>query len=267
MSCAVVHVAATLGVFGIVSARLGDINFATPRPVAVDRLLWHHPNGRPQPVAFGHLGNNLNLTIADAFLSLGGQASRSDRRDHGALLGVRSEEARRVRSACARTVATLLVAKIERVVGPHLIRCDGCCLVCQGRHDVQTFCVDIAVPVVGGSPIKGAVTEAIDLDFTSPNVGVESLKVVLVDETELKCLVSENVPNYAATMETHIALTIRPNSEEADDTGTDEAQQDEDANDQIVPSCALHGLVAEPWFLIFSNEPVALEHVLGAACC
>jgi hypothetical protein len=66
-------------------------------------------------------------------------------------------------------------------------------------------------------------------------------------------------------METHILLAVFPDGEEANDGATDDAQYDEDANDKIVPFCALHGLVTEPWFLIFSNEPVALEHFLGAA--
>lgn len=66
-------------------------------------------------------------------------------------------------------------------------------------------------------------------------------------------------------METYILLAIFPDCEEANDCATDDAQQDEDANDKIVPFCALHGLVTEPRFLIFSNEPVALEDVLGAA--
>jgi len=71
----------------------------------------------------------------------------------------------------------------------------------------------------------------------------------------------------AAMMMTHIGLTVRPNGEETNNASTDDARQDEDANDEIVPSCALHGLVAEPWFLIFANEPVALEYAFGTACC
>jgi hypothetical protein len=200
VSCAVVKVATTSGVFDVVTATLRDIDLATSRPVAVNRLLGHHPNGGPKPVAFGHLRDHLDLTIANALLSLGGQACRSDRRDHGALLGVGSDEARRVRAACARTVTALLVADVECVVGPHLVWCDGRCLVREGRHDVQTLCVDVAVLLIGRSPIEGAVTEAIDLNFMRPYIGVESLEVVFVDETELSVLLAKKFTNKAARM-------------------------------------------------------------------
>ena len=193
VSCAVIKVATTSGVFDVVTAALRDIDLATSRPVAVNRLLGHHPNGGPKPVAFGHIRDQLDLTIANALLSLGGQACRSDRRDHGAFLRVRSDEARRVRAACAGAVTALLVADVECVVGPHLIRCDGCCLIREGRHDVQTFCVNVAVLLVGRGPIEGAVTEAIDLNFMRPHVGVESLEIVFVDKTELRSHISENV--------------------------------------------------------------------------
>jgi hypothetical protein len=66
-------------------------------------------------------------------------------------------------------------------------------------------------------------------------------------------------------MEAYLWLAIFPDGEEANDGTTDDAQENEDANDEIVPFRALHGLVAEPWFLVFSNEPVALENALGAA--
>jgi hypothetical protein len=132
---------------------------------------------------------------------------------------------------------------------------------------VKAFRVNIAVPFVGGGPVEGAVAEAIDLNFAGPYVGVESLEVVFVDQTELKSLVSKRISKDATTMDTNISLTVRPDGEESNHTGADEAQQDEDSHNEIVPSCALHGLVAEPWLLIFSNEPIALEYVLGAAHC
>jgi hypothetical protein len=224
VSCAIVKVATTSGVFDVVTTALRDIDLATSRPVAVNRLLGHHPDGRPEPVAFGHLCDNLDLTIANALLSLGSQACRSDRRDHGALLGVGSDEARRVRAACAGTVTALLVADVECVVGPHLIWCDGCCLIREGRHDVQTLCVDIAILLIGRGPIEGAVTEAIDLNFMRPYIGVESLEVVFVDETELSVLLAKTIHQQGCKNETDIGLTVRPNGEETNDTSTDDAR-------------------------------------------
>lgn len=63
---------------------------------------------------------------------------------------------------------------------------------------------------------------------------------------------------------TYIWLTVRPNCEESNDTGTDETQHDESSNNEIIPSGSLHGLVGEPWLLILSNKPIALEGVLQA---
>lgn len=193
MSCAVVEVATASRVFDVVAATLSDIDLTTSGPVAVNRLLGHHPNGGPEPVTFGHLRNNFDLTVANALLSLGGQACRADRRDHGTLLRVRSDEARRVRAACAGAITTLLVADVEGIVGPHLIWCDGRCLICEGRHNVQTLFVDVAVLLVGRGPVEGAVAEAIDLNFMRPYVGVESLEIVFVDQTELECRISKDV--------------------------------------------------------------------------
>jgi hypothetical protein len=58
---------------------------------------------------------------------------------------------------------------------------------------MQTLGVDVAVLLVGCSPIEVVVAEAIDLNLMGPYVGVESLEVVFVDETELRCLVSQRI--------------------------------------------------------------------------
>jgi hypothetical protein len=58
---------------------------------------------------------------------------------------------------------------------------------------VQTLFVDVAVLLVGRGPVEGAVAEAIDLNFMRPYVGVESLEIVFVDQTELKCRISKDV--------------------------------------------------------------------------
>jgi hypothetical protein len=182
----IVDIAATFGVFGAVTTRLHDVNLATSRPVTVHRVLRHHPDGGPKPVALGKLCNNLDLTVTDALLSLGGQAGRADRRNHGALDRIRADEARRVRVAGARAVTASALVDVEGVVGPHLVGGDVGVLGGKGRNDVKTLGVDIAVSLVGGRPVEGVVTEAIDLDFVSPHVGVECLEVVFVNEAHLR---------------------------------------------------------------------------------
>lgn len=51
---------------------------------------------------------------------------------------------------------------------------------------METFGVDVAVLLVGGSPVECVVTEAVDLNFVCPDVSVECLEVVLVDKAKLK---------------------------------------------------------------------------------
>ena len=64
-----------------VSSALSDIDLATHGPAAVDILFGHHPNGRPEPVTFWHLCNDLDLAILDAPLAFRGHASTTNRVD------------------------------------------------------------------------------------------------------------------------------------------------------------------------------------------
>ena len=89
---------------------------------------------------------------------------------------------------------------------------------------MQTFCVNVAVLLVGRGPIEGAVTEAIDLNFMRPYIGVESLEVVFVDETELSVLLAKRFHQQGRKNETDIGLTVRPNGEETNDTSTNDAR-------------------------------------------
>jgi hypothetical protein len=125
------------------------------------------------------------LTVTDALLALGAETGRADRRNHVAFLGIGANEARGVLVACAGAVATCTLVQVEGVVGVHLIGGDIGSLGGEGRHNVKTISINVAVLLVGGSPIEGVVTEAIDLNFVSPNIGVQCFKVVLVDKAKL----------------------------------------------------------------------------------
>jgi len=62
----------------IISLGLHKINLAAHGPRSVHRLLWHHPNSWPKPIALGELRSNLDTTIFDALLALCIQARGTD---------------------------------------------------------------------------------------------------------------------------------------------------------------------------------------------
>jgi hypothetical protein len=126
---------------------------------------------------------------------------------------------------------------------------------------VKTFSIDVAVLVVGGGPVEGRVAKAIDLNFMSPDVGVESFEVVLVDKAKLSnCQHKSNFVWKVCV--THIPLNVRVDCEEADDTGAAKSSKDEETNDQIIPASCLHGLVLKPWLFVLALQSVALEDAL-----
>jgi hypothetical protein len=51
---------------------------------------------------------------------------------------------------------------------------------------VQPLLVDVRVALVSGCPVKGAGAEAVELDFVGPNVFVERLEVVFINEAVLE---------------------------------------------------------------------------------
>lgn len=187
VSSAVVNIAATFAVIAAVATRLHDINLATPWPLAVDVVLGHHPNRRPEPISLRKLCNNLDLTVTNALLALGAETGRADGRDHVAFRRVGADEAGGVLVTCARSIATCALVEVESVVGVHLVGSDIGGLGGEGRHDVKAISIDVAVPLVGGGPVESVVAEAIDLNFMCPNISVECFKVVLVDKAKLRC--------------------------------------------------------------------------------
>lgn len=186
---AVVPVAATLSVATFVASRLHNVNLAATRPVTIDRLLRHHPDSRPQPVTAGQLSRDLDTAIGDALLALCRQASGADRRDQAALDGVRGDDARGVLGAGAGAVAAVLVGQVEGVVGEDLVVGDGGGLVGEGGHDVEAVLVDVRVALVVGGPVEAAGAVAVELDLVGPDVLVELLEVIVVDEAVLVVLV------------------------------------------------------------------------------
>ena len=138
-------------------------------------------DGGPDPVPLGHLGHDLDLAVANAPLALGGQARGAHRRNHDALLGVRSRHARRVLLARAGAI----LEQVKRVVCVELVACDARCLVGQRRHNVQARGINVRVLGVCRCPVEGACAEPVQLHFVCPDVRVEPVKVVLIHETIL----------------------------------------------------------------------------------
>jgi hypothetical protein len=126
---------------------------------------------------------------------------------------------------------------------------------------VKTFGVDVAVLVVGSGPVEGRVTKAIDLNFMSPDISVESFEVILVDKAKLNSCQHKSKFVWKVRV-TYISLNVRVDCEEADDTSTAKSTKNKEADDQIVPSGRLHGLVLEPWLLVLALQSVALEDTL-----
>lgn len=65
-------------------------------------------------------------------------------------------------------------------------------------------------------------------------------------------------------VDTYISLNVRVDCEESNYTSASKSTKDEEADNQIVPAGCLHGLVLEPWLLVFALESVALEDSLRA---
>ena len=95
---------------------------------------------------------------------------------------------------------------------------------------METISVDVAVLVVGGGPVEGRVTKAVDLDFMSPDVGVESLEVILVDKAKLSSCQHKSKFVRKACI-TYISLNVRVDCEEADDTSAAKSTKDEETDD------------------------------------
>ena len=64
--------------------------------------------------------------------------------------------------------------------------------------------------------------------------------------------------------DTYISLNVRVDCEESDNTSASKTTEDEEADDQVVPTSRLHGLVLQPWLLVLALESVALEDTLRA---
>src|SRR5205823_1461253 len=67
-----------------VASALRNINLAATGPVSIHARVGHHPDGRPQPRALWHFCNDLNLSVFDCLLALGGEASAAHWVDDGA---------------------------------------------------------------------------------------------------------------------------------------------------------------------------------------
>lgn len=105
---AVDNVVAPRRVREVVAARGCDVDFARPRPLAVDLVDGQHPDGGPQPVARRQLGDDFDPPVLDVGAALGVDARRLDGLDDGAVGRVG-----RVHAVAPVGASAALVAQIE----------------------------------------------------------------------------------------------------------------------------------------------------------
>lgn len=135
MNSAVVEVSATFIIIAAIASRLHNINLTTSGPLSIHRLFRHHPDSRPDPIALGQLGNNLDSSISNTFVALGRQARRSHRRNHAALGRIGSYNAGRILITRTRAIAAIL-RDVEGIIGEQLVSGDRSCLVGQSWDNV-----------------------------------------------------------------------------------------------------------------------------------
>lgn len=135
----------------IVSSALHNINFSRGGPRAVGVILWHHPNGRPQPIANGKLSSNLDSPILDALFALCCQTCRLNRRDNGSYRWVGSNRTLVVLGACAGAISSSF-GQIETVAIQNLLPWNS--RVCgQCRNNVKAILVSVRVLVAACCPV------------------------------------------------------------------------------------------------------------------
>lgn len=111
----------------------GDVDFAGCGPDSVGRVDGQQPNGRPHPVAHGHLGYDFDFSIFDRRSHFCGQAGGFDWVDDGAVGGVCCGDAVMEGSVCAVTT------QVEDVVGVDEV------FVLEGGLDVESTVFDEGV--------------------------------------------------------------------------------------------------------------------------
>lgn len=125
-------VVTTLRIGEVVAAALDDVDLAGRGPVAVGVFDGQHPDGRPEPVAFWHLGYDFDLAVLDggAFFSV--DAGGFDGVDNGAVGGVGGGDAVHPVGGGAEAGA----GEVDHVVLRHQI------LILQRRLDHQYAVLD-----------------------------------------------------------------------------------------------------------------------------
>lgn len=78
-------VVAALWVLPVIAAGLDNVNFAGPGPRAVGVFNGHHPDCRPEPLAFGELGADFDTAVFDGGALSGVDAGGLDGIDDGAV--------------------------------------------------------------------------------------------------------------------------------------------------------------------------------------
>jgi hypothetical protein len=142
------NVVPTLLVLVIVAAGLYDVDLARRRPHAVRVVHRQHPNGRPQPVARGQLGRDLDAAEFDRGAALGVNTTGFDWVDDGAVGRVGVGEA--IEKIGAR-------AAFPTKVNGGILFDEG--FVLQGGLDPKHVVFDEHVFVIVGCPFELAISK------------------------------------------------------------------------------------------------------------
>lgn len=128
-------IVASLRVSVVVSTGLGNVDLARGGPGPVSIVDRHHPDGRPEPVTLGHLGNNFDSAILDRVRLLGVDACRKHWGYDGRVSGLFA----RFRDTVAPVRACAVGTQI------YLPSWGDLAFISDGRRDEQTAILDLEI--------------------------------------------------------------------------------------------------------------------------
>lgn len=152
------NVVAKRVLFSIVASRLHDVNLTATGPLAIHRVLRHHPDGRPHPVSRRKLSLDFDSTILDLLLARCGETSGAHGVDHGSAGGIAARPAGVVVGKVGETLVVectgSISGEVDDVPVQHLILSELGSLKCQCWDDVEALLVDVGVERIIGGPVK-----------------------------------------------------------------------------------------------------------------
>lgn len=144
--------------FSIIATRLHNVDLAASRPLTIHRVLRHHPDGGPHPIARRKLGLDFNATILDGLLARRGETGGAHGVDHGSAGGVAARPAGVIECEVGEALVVestgSISGEIDDVLVQHLVLGEFGGLEGQCRDDVEALLIDVGVGRIVGSPVK-----------------------------------------------------------------------------------------------------------------